>query len=85
MLEQWSDEVAEYFICIQKIEDAAINFCHNHPPVHPRGFAPKICSHSGASASLFLPGGADLFGVGPDGRAFVYSGFNICCSEILCF
>ena len=25
------------------IINAGINFIHNHPPAHPRGFAPKIC------------------------------------------
>ena len=25
--------------------NAGINFIHNHPPAHSRGFAPKICPH----------------------------------------
>ena len=34
------------------LDNAVINFCHNHPPpAHPRGFASKICPHSGAFAS----------------------------------
>ena len=36
---------------------AAINFCHNYPPAHSRGFAPKICPHPRAFVSKFLPGG----------------------------
>ena len=30
--------------------NAGINFAHNHPPAHPRRFAPKICPHPGAFA-----------------------------------
>ena len=32
--------------------NAGINFIHNHlPPMHPWGFAPKVCPHPGAFAS----------------------------------
>ena len=31
--------------------NAGINFIHNHPPTHLRGFTPKTCSHPGAFAS----------------------------------
>ena len=41
---------------------AAINFCHNHPPAHSRGFAPKICPHPGTFVSKFLPGDGHLLG-----------------------
>ena len=34
---------------------AGINFIHNHPHAHPRGFAPKTCSHPEAFASKLLP------------------------------
>ena len=43
------------------IDNAVINFCHNHPPpAHPRGFAPKracevnFCRTFTSSISLFL-------------------------------
>ena len=39
------------FLKLDKVNNAGINFIHNHPPAHPRGFAPKICSHPGAFAS----------------------------------
>ena len=38
--------------------NAGMNFIHNHPPAHPRGFAPNICPHPGA----FCPGVGDLLG-----------------------
>ena len=56
----------------QMTVNAGINFIHNHPPAHPRGFAPKICSHPGAFASQLLPGGRAFVG---EGRAFVYKRF----------
>ena len=45
-----------------KFPNAGINFIHNHPPAHPRGFAPKICPHPGAFASKLLLRGRDLLG-----------------------
>ena len=36
---------------VQFYGNAGINFIHNHPPAHPRGFAPKIFPHLGAFAS----------------------------------
>ena len=48
---------------------SGINFIHNHPPAHPRGFAGKICLHPGAFASQLLPGGGRGFvGAAPEGR-----------------
>ena len=47
--------------------NAAINFCHKHPPAHPREFAPKICCHPAAFASSFCSGGGDLLGQLPRG------------------
>ena len=55
--------------------NATVNFCHNHPPAHPRGFAPKICPHPGAFASQLLPGGREFVGVAPERRAFVFKRF----------
>ena len=51
---------------------AGINFIHNHPPSHPRGFAPKICPHPGAFAFKLFPEGRGFVGAAPEGRAFIY-------------
>ena len=45
------------------------------PPRTPRGFAPNICSHPGAFASYLLPGGQEIVGITPEGRACVYKRF----------
>ena len=47
--------------------NAGINFIHNHPPAHPRGFAPKISPTLGLLCPRFCPGGGHLLGQIPRG------------------
>ena len=54
---------------------AAVNFCHNHPPAHPRGFAPKFVPTLGLLHPSFCPGVRGFVGVASEGRAFVYKRF----------
>ena len=57
------------------MNNAAINFCHNHPPGTHGDLHRKFALLCGFCILNFARGGGDFFGVGPEGRAFVYKRF----------
>ena len=57
------------------LSNAAINFCHNNSPRAPRDFHRKLAPTLGLLHPNFCTGGRGLFGVNPDGRAFVCKRF----------
>ena len=66
---------------------AAISFCHNHPPAHPRDLHQKFAPTLGLLHPSFCLGGGDLLGQLPRGGhlsindvchfwSFQYNGYN---------